>query len=338
MKLLNGILKCTIIIVFTSLLSCNGGIGGKKVKVGFLIRGFVIDRCAIERDFFVERMNQLGGEAIIADAGENEKIQVGQGRELLDKDIDVLVIFPVNNSSSAEIVRAANAKKVPVIAYESLIENCNLDYFISADNKKAGNIMAQHLVNQVPKGNYVIIGGDRFDKNAISIKEGNYQVINPLIKSGNINVMYDIFSNWTADDAYIEIKKVLDLTGTNPDAILCSNDGMARGIIKALDEYGLAGKIPVTGLDADLSACRYIAQGKQFLTIYKSFKQQAYTATEMAYEIAQGHKPKQLNAEVFNGRVNVASYLITPVVVDKNNLKEIIIDNKVFSADQVYGN
>jgi D-xylose transport system substrate-binding protein len=325
------------IVLFILAFSCTNGVNANKIKVGFLIRGFVIDRCAIERDFFVERMTQLGGEALIADAGENEKTQVKQGIEMLDQGVDVLVIFPVNNNSSAEIVRAANVKGVPVIAYESLIENCDLDYFISADNKKGGVLMAQHLVNLVSKGNFVIIGGDRFDKNALLIKEGNYQVINPLIQNGNIKIMYDIFSNWTADDAYVEIKKVLDLTGTNPDAILCSNDGMARGIIKALEEYGLAGTIPVTGLDADLSACQYIAQGKQCVTIYKSFKKQAYAAAEMAFEIGSGKKPSQLNAEVFNGRVNVPSYLIEPIAVDQSNLKEVIIDNKVFKEEQVYG-
>ena len=196
--------------------------------------------------------------------------------------------------------------------------------------------MAQYLVNMVPEGNFVIIGGDRFDKNAISIKEGNYQVLDPLIKSGKIKIIYDIYSNWTAGDAYIEIKKVLDLSGINPDAILCSNDGMANGIIKALDEYGLSGKIPVTGLDADLSACQNIALGKQIVTIYKSFKKQAYTAAEMAFEIGTGSKPKQLNAKVYNGRVNVPSYLIEPVAVDKENMKEIIISNHVYSSDEVY--
>jgi D-xylose transport system substrate-binding protein len=333
MKVLKTIMIYLGIII--SLLSCSKS--SNKVKVGFLIRGFVIDRCKIERDFFVERLTQLGGEAIITDAEENEKKQIEQGIEMLNSGVDVLVIFPVNNSSSAEIVRAAKAKGVPTIAYESLIDNCDLDYYISADNKKGGILMAQHLVQLVPQGNYVIIGGDRFDRNAKLIKSGNYEVIDPLVKSGKIKIMYDIYSNWTADDAYIEIKKVLNLSGTDPDAILCSNDGMAKGIIKALKEYGLAGKIPVTGLDAELSACQNIVKGYQSVTIYKSFKKQAYTAAEMAYEIGSGKKPKDLNAKVFNGRVDVPSYLIEPIAVDKNNIDQIIVKNGVFSSADVYG-
>jgi D-xylose transport system substrate-binding protein len=306
-----------------------------KAKVGFLIRGFIIERCIKERDFFVERTNQLGAEAIIADAQENDQLQIEQGLQMLEKGIDVLVIFPVNLNTSAAIIRAAHDKGVPTIAYESLIQNSQLDYYISADNRKGGVLMAQHMVKMVPQGNYVIIGGDKSDRNAVLIKQGNYDIINPYVKQGKIKIMYDIYADWTAEEGYREMEKILKLSGTIPDAILSSNDGMSTGIIKALDEYGLAGRIPVTGLDAELSACQRIVNGTQSVTIYKSFKKQAYAAAEMAYKLTLGQKP-ETNTEVFNGKKNVPTYLIDPVAVDKNNMKGIIINSNVYSEQQVY--
>ena len=330
-------LMLSLVIIGTLVLSCStaGSKGGSKAKIGFLIRGFVIDRCAKERDFFVERMNQLGGEAIIADAQENDQLQIEQGKQMLEKGVQALVIFPVNLTTSAAIIRAAHDKGVPTIAYESLIQNSELDYYISADNRKGGRLMAEHMVKRVPQGNYVIIGGDKSDRNAILIKEGNYDVVKPLIKEGKIKVLYDIYADWTALEGYKEMKRVLDLSDIQPDAVLCSNDGMATGIIKALDEYGLAGKIPVTGLDAELSACQRVAQGTQFVTIFKSFKKQAYAAAEMAFKLTTGEKV-ETNAEVFNGVRNVPTFLINPIAVEKDNLKEIIIDGKVYSEQQVY--
>jgi D-xylose transport system substrate-binding protein len=329
-------LNLGLIILGILFMSCsNSGSNGSKAKIGFLIRGFVIERCAKERDFFVERLKQLNAEAIIADAQENDQLQIEQGRQMLEKGIDVLVIFPVNLTTAAAIVRAANDKGVPTIAYESLIQNCKLDYYISADNKKGGNLMAQYLVKHVPTGNYVIIGGDKADRNAVLIKEGNYDVVKPLVKDGKIKILYDIYADWTASEGYHEMKRVLNLSEATPDAVLCSNDGMATGIIKALDEYGLAGKIPVTGLDAELGACQRVAKGTQAVTIYKSFKQQAYAAADMAFNIATGKKVVT-NFEVFNGVQKVQTFLIDPIAVDKDNLREIIINGKVYSEQQIY--
>jgi D-xylose transport system substrate-binding protein len=314
--------------------SCNSK--GSKIKVGFLIRGFDIERCKKEKDFFIERMTQLGGETIITDANENDQLQIQQGIELLDKGVDVLVIFPVNLNTSAAIVREANNRNVKVIAYESLILNCKLDYYVSADNEKGGVMMAQHTLNLVPRGNYVLLGGNKADRNAVLIKNGQFQVINPSVKQGNIKVLYDIYNDWTADEGYQEISRVINLTGTFPDAILASNDGIAAGVIKALGEFGMDRKIPVTGLDGELSAFQRVAKGTQSMTVFKSFKIEAYSAAEIAFQLASGNKPDKLSKTVFNGSKDVPSYLIEPVLVDKNNIRQVLASSKVFTEKEVF--
>ncbi len=322
-----------VVIIFSN--SCNSK--GLKVKAGFSIRGFVIERCIKERDYFTERMTQLGGEVMIADANENDQLQIQQSIEMLEKGVDVLVIFPVNLTTSAAIVREANKRNVKVVAYESLIQNCNLDYFVSADNEKGGVMIAQHTVKLIPQGNYILIGGDRADRNAVLIKNGQYQVLNPLIKQGGIKIIYDIYADWTAAEAYYEVKRAINLSGTFPDAILSSNDGMATGVIKALEEYGLSGKIPVTGLDGELSAFQRVAQGTQSMTVFKSFKVEAYSAAEIAFQLASGKKPDKFSKEIFNGSTNVPSYLIEPILVDKNNIRQVIASSGAFMEKDVFG-
>jgi D-xylose transport system substrate-binding protein len=316
--------------------SCNTN--HSKKRIGFLIRTFQLDRCVKERDFFTEKINSLGGEVIIRNADNSDQQQINQGLELLNQGIDVLVIFPVNGQTSGLIVREAHKKKVPVIAYESLIENCDLDYFITADNKKGGELMTSYITNLAPNGDYILIGGDKSDKNAILIKEGQYNIIQSFVDKGEIKIKYDVYADWSAEEGYFETKKYLDLSNSIPRVILSSNDGLATGVIKALEERNLAGKVFVTGLDGELSALQRIAKGSQTVTIFKSFKIQAYEAADMAMQIANGKKPDKTKKMVFNGAVNVPSYLLEPVVVDKANLNEVIIKGGVFSEQEVYGN
>lgn len=295
-----------------------------------------LDRCKQEKNYFTEKITQLGGEVLVYDANDDDQKQLDQGKEVLEKGIDVLVIFPVNLVTAAAIVRQANDRHIKVIAYESLIQNCKLDYYISADNGKGGNLMAEYITKMVPQGNYILLGGNKADRNAILIKKGQQNVIYPLVNQGKIKLIYDIYADWTAEEGYYETKRALSLSGIIPDAIVSSNDGLAAGVIEALKEYGLAGKVPVTGLDAELSACQRVAKGTQTLTVFKSFKKQAYSAAEMAMQISTGKKVENINSEVDNGLVKVPTYLIDPVLVDRNNLREVIVKGDVYSEKDVF--
>jgi D-xylose transport system substrate-binding protein len=327
----------SLLLICIVVIACSCSTSNSKVKLGFLIRNTALDRCKQEKTFFNEKATQLGAEVIFEDANDDDQLQLKQGMEMLEKGVDALIIFPVNLATSAAIVREANKRNVKVIAYESLIINCKLDYYISADNEKGGVLMAQQMTKLVPNGNYIILGGNKADRNAILIKTGNHTVLDPLMRDGKIKVEYDVYADWTAEEGYHETKRVLDLSQIVPDVILSSNDGLATGVIQALEEYHLTGKVLVSGLDAELSACQRVAKGTQSVTIFKSFKKQAYTAAEMAFQIANHKKVENLNSEVFNGMVKVPSLLIEPIAVDKNNIRDIIVKNGVYSEKDVFG-
>lgn len=324
---------CLLLTFFISF-SCSNN--QTKKKIGFLIRTYELDRCVKERDFFTEKINQLGAEVIIKNADNNDMLQIEQGKELLNSGVDVLVIFAVNGATSAQIVREANDKKIKTIAYESLIINCELDYFITADNEKGGELMTQHTLKLAPTGNFILIGGDKADKNAVLIKTGQHKILTPFVKKGDVKVLYDVYAGWDADEGYFETLRFLNLSGIIPDAIVASNDGLATGVVEALKSYELEGKIPVTGLDGELSAFQRIAKGTQSVTIFKSFKKQAYRAAELAYDLANGKKPEGITTEVYNGKINVPTILLEPVAVDKNNLHDVIIKDGVFTEQQIY--
>jgi D-xylose transport system substrate-binding protein len=133
------------------------------------------------------------------------------------------------------------------------------------------------------------------------------------------------------------MKKVLAFVDEPVDAIITSYDGLAIGAVKALEDYDYAGGIVITGQDAEIEAIKAIVDGKMTLTVYKSIKTISSAAIDLAMEIAKGKKGSGINSTVNNGRVDVPTVLLTPVAVDKNNIKETIIADGFFNKEQVYG-
>ena len=208
----------------------------KKVKIGLLLPNTVDARFPKDREFITAKVQTLGGDVVYADAQNDDNKQIAQAEELIKKGVKVLIIIPVNKNTAAAIVRSAKSSKIKVIAYERIISNCELDYFVSFDNVKVGELMARYAVKQKPTGKYMLLGGDKGDQNAVWVRQGHHNVIDPLVKNGSITIVYDSYvEDWSGDNSYFEMKKYLDLSEDVPDAVLSAYDGLSAGAIKALD-------------------------------------------------------------------------------------------------------
>jgi D-xylose transport system substrate-binding protein len=329
--------KTSILIIAISIAflvsSCSSR---NSVKIGFMLPTLTQDRFPKERDYFIAKVKSLGGEVLFADAQFNDDLQVQQADDLINQGAQVLVIACVNKVKAAIIVRNAHRKNIKVIAYERIIVNCDLDYYVSFDNVKVGEQMANYAVKHKPQGSYVLLGGDKSDQNAIWVKQGQQNILDPLIKQGKIKITYDTYiEDWSPANAYFEMKKYLELGGEAPDAILSSYDGMSTGTINAFQENN--SNLPViTGQNAELQACRNIVSGKQSMTVYKPFKLEAETAAEFAIKCAKGEQIDLGGKTINNGLIEVSSLLITPISVDAENMRSTIIASGFFKESEVY--
>jgi len=273
---------------------------------------------------------------LLASADNDDKLQIEQAKEMINQGAKILVVNSVNMNTAAEIIRDAHNRKVKVIAYDRLIRNCDLDMYVSFDNTQVGKLMSEYVLKVKPEGNYIILGGDKSDLNAVFVKKGQMDVLDNAIKTGKVKIAYNIFvEDWSSENAYQEIKSFLNLSGQIPDAILSSYDGMSLGAIKALDEAGLAGKVIITGQDAELEACRNIMKDRQAMTVYKPLKTLATKAAEIAYKIASGEKYKMPESTIENGQKNVPALLLAPISVDKQNMKTTIISDGFYTESQL---
>lgn len=317
-----------IMLICALLVSCfTTSFAAKKIRIGLSMDTLKEERWQKDRDYFVNYCKKLGGEVLVQAANSDDGLQVSQCENLLSQGIDVLVIIPHNAEAMAAAVTSAKKSKVPVIAYDRLIKNCDLDLYISFDNEKVGEFQAKYITNLVPEGNYAYIGGSPTDNNAFMFKAGAMKVLNPLIKAGKIKLVYDQMTNdWKPEYAQANMENALTKMNNKIDAVVAANDGTAGGVIQALAEQKLAGKVPVSGQDAELAACMRIVEGTQSMTVYKPIKVIAEAAAKSAMSLA-GKKKVTTNKIIDNGKKkNVPFLALEPISVDKTNMSVVIKD------------
>lgn len=329
------------ILLFTFLLgflasSCSQMTGG--VKVGFLIPATVGYRWPIDQQYVEKIAADRKIEVITRSAENDENLQLKQAEELLEMGVDVLIVVAANANTAAAIVREAHDYNVPVIAYDRLIKNADLDYLVTFEGAEIGNLMVNYALKVKPEGNYVLLWGDASDVNAIMIKDAQEAALKPSIDNGRIKIVYKSFTeDWSSDNAYYTMKNILDFSGEKIDAVITSYDGLAMGARKAIDEAGLDYDVILTGQDAEIAAVRAINQGKMSLTVYKSINTIAAASVDLAIKLAKNQKVTGVTATIDNGRKEVPTMMLKPVAVTKDNIREVLIADKFFTEEQIYG-
>lgn len=308
------------------------------VRIGVSFDSLQLERWQHDRDQFVKRARELGAEVYVQAANGNDAVQVRQAENLLTQGVDVLVIVPHNGEIAASIVDSAKREKVPVLAYDRLVRDSDVDFYISFDNVKVGELQAKYLLDRAPKGNYVLIGGSPTDNNAHMFRDGQMIVLNPAIQRGDIHIVADQWAkDWLPSEALRHTENALTQAQNNVVAIVASNDSTAGGAIQALEEQGLSGKVFVSGQDADLAGCQRIVAGSQSMTIYKPIAPLASRGAEIAVRLAK-HEPVQANGKVNNGFKEVPALLLEPIVVDRSNIVQTVIADGFVRLQDVYRN
>jgi D-xylose transport system substrate-binding protein len=296
------------------------------------------ERWQRDRDTFIAEAKKLGATVIVQSANSDDTRQVRDVESLISRKVDVLVIVPHNGAAMTRAVKSANEAKIPVIAYDRLILNANIDYYLTFDNVKVGEAQASYAVARLPKdrtSRIVRIYGAPTDNNAKLFKQGQDNVLNPLIKAGKIQVVHEDWAlDWKPENAKKIMNAAVTKAGRNLDAVVVSNDGTAGGAIQALQEDGLAGKVLVTGQDADLAACQRIMRGTQAMTVYKPLKNLAHLAARVAVDVAKGKKPPT-SSTLHNGAKQVPSIFEQVVSVDKANLMSTVIADGFHQASDL---
>ena len=333
-------------ISFLLLISCvnappnQNNIGTKK-KDGKIRIGFSMDTLkehwVKDKELIEKRAGELGAEVLVNVAESNDERQLKQVDDLLTQGVDVLIIAPHNGLVMATAVENAKKQGVPVVSYDRLIQSDQIDVLVSHLHSLAGQMQAEYALKNQPKGNYVMIYGAPTDNNAQIMEKAQKEVLQPAIERGEIKIVAEQFTkDWSPELALKTAENALTQNANNVVAFVCSNDGMAGGVIQALKGQNMTGKTVVTGMDAQIDGLQRIAQGEQSMTVYKPIQPLAYAAVEAAVKLAKGEKldttktMKAVNKEV-------PFIFIDPKVIERSNLMDVIKDGYA-SYEDVFAN
>ncbi len=314
--------------------------GEKRIKIGLSLDSLEEARWARDRDAFKARVEELGAEPIVLSANGDDTRQMADVESLITSGVDVMVIVPHNGAAMAKAVRQAHAAGIPVISYDRLILNSDVDLYITFDNRHVGQLQGEFLVNELAKksepSQIVRIYGAKTDNNAVLFKEGQDAALAPALESGALKVIHEDWADeWMPENAKRITNAALTKFGQDIDGVLASNDGTAGGAIQALREEGLAKKVVVTGQDAELVACQRIVAGEQTMTIYKPVRSLARRAADVAFAMAKG-RPVIAKHETDNGKSKVPSIFEDVVTVTRDNIDKTVVADGFHKREDVH--
>ncbi len=311
--------------------------GERPVRIGFSMDTLKEERWQRDKALVEQRAKEIGAVLDVQVANGDDAVQTRQADNMLTKGVDVLIVAPHNGEIAASIVEAAHRRGVPVIAYDRLIRNSDVDLYISHQVVRMGEMQAEYALKHRPKGNYVLIGGSPTDYNAHLLREGQMNVLKAAIDRGDVKLVSQQFAReWKAEEALRITEDALTKSGNKIDAIVASNDGTAGGAISALEAVGLAGKVLVTGQDAQKDAIQRIVKGTQTMTVWKSIEPLAFGAVDAAVKLAR-KQPVPTTDTINNGKIDVPAILLAPIAVDKANLDATIIKDGYHKREDIYG-
>lgn len=308
------------------------------VKIGYISETFVIARWQRDRDVFVARAKELGAEVLVYNTYEDSEEQIQAIEKLVQEGVDVIVITAYDKDALADAIKKAKDRGIKVIAYDRLIMNADVDLYLSFDNYAVGKLMAEKLLEVVPTGRYAVINGSPYDNNSNMLRAGYMDVLSEAVDAGRIEIVGPEFwaDDWRSEFAY-EYTSNLLAAGESIDAVIGANDQLAEGIIRALSESMLAGKVMVSGQDTELAACQRIVEGTQYVSIYKPIPELAEGAAEAAVKLARGETPPA-DDMIDNGYRIVPYIKYQPIAVTKENMMDTVIKDGFHYMEEVYRN
>lgn len=308
----------------------------EKLQIGMCFDSFVIERWQRDRDVFVSVAKELGAEVNVQNANGDVEVQKQQIEYMIKKNMDAIVIICIDSDSLEDSVKKAKDAGIKVIAYDRMINNADVDLYVSFDNEMVGTYMGEALVSAgLVEGNVLMLGGSPSDNNVPQVENGFIKVMSDK----GISIIDSMHCDgWRAELAGEYVYGHPDVIAET-NAIMCGNDNLASQVVHALSESRMAGDILVVGQDAELEACQRIVEGTQVMTVYKPVEKLATRAAECTIALIKGEALEGDDISTASDGKNTVPYVkLEPIAVNKDNIDEVIIGSGFHLKEDVYLN
>jgi len=314
----------------------------KAFKIGFLLPDDVTARyAAADQPDFVQAIAKDDPQAVVLyeDANGSASNQQQQAQAMLAQGVNVLVLDAFDGEAAQSIVTAADAKKVPVIDYDRLVDGGKSNYYVSFDNQKVGVLQGTAFVAQlkkegVPSGaGILMIDGSPTDNNATLFAKGAHSVID----GSGYKVLAEYHTpGWDPAQAQTWAASEIAKFGSQIKGIYAANDGTAGGVIAAAHaaKFDLS-QMALTGQDATVAGMQSILDGDQFMSVYKAIKPEAQEAASLAIALAEKKHPKAPTTVAGASGPAVPSFLLVPVAVVRSTIESTVVADSFDSVADI---
>ena len=308
----------------TAFVLAMGAVSAFAQTVGVSWSNFQEERWKTDEAAIKAQLAKSGATYISADAGGSAEKQLADIDSLIAKGAKALIILAMDKDAILPAINKANAQKIPVVAYDRLIEAPGV-FYITFDNVEVGRMQARAILAAKPKGNYVMIKGSPTDPNANFLRGGQQEVIDAAVKRGDIKIVGEEYTDgWKPEVAQKNMEQIITKNGGKIDAVVASNDGMAGGVVAALTAKGIKG-VPVSGQDGDHAALNRVAMGSQTVSVWKDSRDLGREAAAAAVALAAGKKVE--GAATWSGgakKVALQASFLKPIAISATNLDLVV--------------
>ena len=325
----------------------------EKIIVGLSFSDFATERWPIEDELMTKLLEEKGYEVISQEAAHDVKLQNDQIDNMVTQGAKVIIVIAEDGDAAATAVASAAAAGVKVIAYDRLIKDTGISAYISFNNVAVGYNQADGVMKALDMDNWdtaangpariIMQGGSPTDNNAILVRQGQMQIVQPYIDAGSAEIVQDQWvDNWDPAKATALMENMLTAVGNDVDGVVASNDGTALGALTAMKAQGLAGTVPISGQDATADGCNSIVRGEQTVTVFKDTRLLSPLAVEIADQLIKGEDP---GLEMFTLAEltlddtlegEVPCKFLKVVQVTKDNVYDVVVVSGFQAYDDVY--
>ena len=333
----------------------DAGTAGGGGKIGISMPTQSLERWNRDGAYLDSEFQAAGYETILTFSDNDSGKQVNDIQNMLADGVDLLIVAAIDGEALNTAMDEAAEANVPVIAYDRLIMNVAVSYYVSFDNYTVGKLQGEFVVEQLDLENagdkvynMEFTAGDPADNNAGYFYNGAMDVLKPYIDAGTLNVVsgqtdFDTVATaqWSTDTALERAQNVLSsyyADGTQLDVWVCSNDSTALGVAQAItSDYAGGNSVLITGQDGDEANLKNIVDGIQTMTVYKNVSNEAVVTLSLAQSIIKGDTVDASLTDAFaiecvydtesyetSEGNKCPSFLLVPNVITKDNLQELV--------------
>lgn len=317
----------------------------KTYKIGISFPTLQEERWQNDYNYFQEFAKTVEGVELSMQVADNDSAkQYTQIESLISQDIDALIVCAVDVATIGPVVQSAKDAGIYVLAYSRLTENCDIDGIVLFDNEEVARLNAEYIYSLVPEGNYVILNGDVASVPDVdSYPKGWYSVLQKAVDEGRIKVVMEQYcASWSAEAGMSNMENALAANNNNIQAVICANDGIASGVLQALDAVGMNdGSVKVSGNDGDITACKNLIAGKQACFTAQDTKKQVELALKTAIELVDhdGKIVSETTGTFNNGKMDVPAITCSAqLITSEEEIKTQLIDTGLRDGSAIYGN